>query len=95
MKAVGVDPLSEYYSWREDIGKANQLYIHGKKWKTNKMKLKKVSISSVQHDDSGRFLAADITVNMKEVNKKKKSGGKNATANKEDKQNKKVKKVKK
>lgn len=95
VKAVGVDPLNEYYSWRDDIGKSNQLYIHGKKWKTNKMKLKKVSISGVLHDDTGRFLAADIAVTLQEINRKKKTGGKSATASKEDKKSKKVKKVKK
>lgn len=95
VRAAGVNPRAEFNAWKEDIGKANALYIAGKKWKTNKMKLIKVSISGVIHDDLGRFLAADITVNFKEINKKKKANGKKATATKEDRQSKKVKKVKK
>lgn len=53
--AAGADPVAHYNAWRADIGNYNSLYMNGKKWKSNPLKLQKVSLGSVKQDDFGRI----------------------------------------
>lgn len=95
-RAAGVDPEAEYFNWRADIGKKNPLYIHGKKWMINKLKLTKVALGSVRLDDLGRFLYAEISLTFEEENKKETyKVSSRATASKSDKKAKKKTKKKK
>ena len=94
--AAGVDPMKEYYTWRGEIGNANQLYIGGSQFKSNPLKLKKVSLSNVKMDDIGRVRYADIALTFEEKNQKeKKTTGSRSTASKSDKSKKKKSKTKK
>lgn len=83
--AAGVDPEEEYYSWRSLINTANYLYIHGAKWKSGQLKLKRVDIGSTKMDDFGRIRTAELSLNFEEINKKETVQSSRVTASKADK----------
>ena len=89
---AGVDPEKEYYTWRGLIGQVNYLYVHGKKWKSNRLKLEKVSLGSVTSDGLGRFRYAEISLEFTEENVKSSSKSSRSGASKADKKKKKKKK---
>ncbi len=78
--AAGVDPENEYYSWRSRIGKTGPLYVHGRIWKSNPLKLTKVSLGGVIQDDFGRFRYTEISLTFEEVNQKETNWSKGAKA---------------
>ncbi|MCI5996095.1 MAG: hypothetical protein MRZ45_09175 [Blautia sp.] len=86
---AGVDPEEEYYSWRSLIGQKNPLYIHGRKWWSNNLKLEKVSLGSVKQDDKGRMRIGTISLSFIEENKKQSARPSRSTASKSDKKKKK------
>ena len=89
---AGVDPQKEYYTWRGLIGQTNYLYILGKKWKSNRLQLQKVSLGSVTNDGNGRFRYAEISLEFTEENVKSSSKSSRSGASKADKKKKKKKK---
>ncbi|MSS90419.1 hypothetical protein FYJ45_19690 [Eisenbergiella tayi] len=88
---AGVDPQKEYYTWRGLIGQTNYLYIHGKKWKSNRLQLQKVSLGSVTNDGKGRFRYAEISLEFTEENVKPSNKSSRSGASKADKKKKKKK----
>lgn len=68
--AAGTDPVAHYNAWRADIGNYNSLYMNGKKWKSNPLKLQKVSFGSVKQDDFGRIRYAVISLTFEEKNQR-------------------------
>ena len=68
--AAGTDPVAHYNAWRADIGNYNSLYMNGKKWKSNPLKLQKVSLGSVKQDDFGRIRYAVISLTFEEKNQR-------------------------
>lgn len=68
--AAGADPVAHYNAWRADIGNYNSLYMNGKKWKSNPLKLQKVSLGSVKQDDFGRIRYAVISLTFEEKNQR-------------------------
>ena len=83
--AAGVDPEEEYYSWRSLVNTANYLYVHGARWKSGQLKLKRVSIGSTKMDDFGRIRTAELSLDFEEINKKEAVQSSRATASKADK----------
>lgn len=83
--AAGVDPEEEYYSWRSLVNAANYLYVHGARWKSGQLKLKRVSIGSTKMDDFGRIRTAELSLDFEEINKKEAVQSSRATASKADK----------
>ena len=73
------------------IGQTNYLYIHGKKWKSNRLQLQKVSLGSVTNDGKGRFRYAEISLEFTEENVKPSNKSSRSGASKADKKKKKKK----
>lgn len=94
VREAGVNPETEYAGWCKDINKSASLYIHGRKWASNPLKLKSVSLESVTQDDIGRMRMADIKLTFKEKNKKDVSTGSPSKAAKAAKKTAKAKKKK-
>ena len=66
MLAAGVDPRAQFEEWTSLVGTANPLLIEGKRFGPAKLQLTQVSISSVEFNNAGVMLKADVSITLAE-----------------------------
>ena len=65
---AAVDPEAEYITWRALIGASHFMYINGRRWQSNPLRLKKVGFSATKMDDLGRIHYAELALEFEEEN---------------------------
>lgn len=66
VRSAGVDPRGQFEEWESLVGKANPLYIGGKRFGPENIQLKKIDLSGLQLANDGTFLTATIAVSFEE-----------------------------
>lgn len=65
-RAAGVDPRGQFEEWSGLVGQAYPLYIGGKRFGPDNVKLKKVDLSRLQLSNDGAFTSVTIAVSFEE-----------------------------
>lgn len=80
MRAAGIDPRAQFEEWSSLVGAANPLLIEGKRFGPAKLQLTQVSLSSVEFNNAGVMLKADVSITLTEYAEKKVSTKSKAAA---------------
>lgn len=77
VRAAGVDPRAQFEEWTSLVGQAYPLYIGGKLFGPEYLKLKKIDLSGVRLNHDGIFLSATVAASFDEyvMPKKTSTGG--------------------
>lgn len=81
ISGAGVNPRTEFTSWRAMVGKTDWLYIGETRYGVNKFKLIQADISNTILDGKGRTVQADVVLKFKEIKTKKKKTSTETSSN--------------